>query len=72
LLCAIRYVYRRLNARRVFAEAYLYALYFARRSKSKFYPQSGLNFKISRPKKHIQKENPRFVESFLKPFEFAF
>jgi len=37
---------------------------FVRRSKSKFYPQSGLNFKTSRPKKHIQKENPRFAESF--------
>jgi len=40
------------------------ALYFARRNKSKFYLQSGLNFKISRPKKHIQKENYRFAASF--------
>ena len=56
--------------KRIFARCILHAA--VGYSEIKFYSKGGLNFKISRPKKLIQKENPRFVESFLKPFEFAF
>ncbi|AKT91802.1 hypothetical protein CGRAC_0335 [Campylobacter gracilis] len=50
--------------KRIFMRCILHAA--ARRGEIKFYSQNGLNFKIFASKKHVQKVNSRFAQSFFK------